>query len=266
MPHILTILAAVVAVLALIVFSFKQETPETLPKQDQSITSEPSPQQPQILSNHPAASISQNKSSTLSATANAYYKQATEHGYASLVPAFESGAIANSDMSSKEKQKICEITLGRVRVAELKRLEHSGCQVQNGQISFMSVNSALKTADGKIDQAAIIEKLAYLQEHGKLQTDVTYTIAGLQYKELDSLYSRVVGFDLDQVFDYLVSIDASLPKYNLLDNHLRGHHPNINMIKKLENLGYSANETSLEIINAAPFQDKYPEVYQYLKP
>lgn len=167
-------------------------------------------------------------------------------------------------MSHKEKQKICDLTLSRVRVAELKRLEHSECQVQNDKISFMSVNSSLKTPDGKIDQAAIIEKLAYLREHQQLQTDVTHIIAGLEYKEQDSLYSSVVGFDLDQVFDYLLSIDAPLPAYNLLNDHLRGHHPNLTMIKKLQQLGYSADQMSLKIINDVEYQQKRPEIYQYL--
>ncbi|WP_122898252.1 hypothetical protein [Acinetobacter sp. B51(2017)] len=266
MPHILTLVAAVAAVLALIVFSFQQEQVPRQLQQNTAVSTEQSAQQPETAASRPSPTTqtSHNKSSKLSATASAYYQQAYEHGYASLVAAFESGAIANSDMSQKEKQKICELTLSRVHVAELKRLEHTECQVQNGKISFMSVNSGLKTPDGKIDQAAIIEKLAYLREHQQLQTDVTHTIAGLEYKEQDSLYSSVVGFDLDQVFDYLLSIDAPLPAYNLLNDHLRGHHPNLNMIKKLQQLGYSADQMSLKIINDVEYQQKRPEIYQYL--
>lgn len=265
MPNIITMVLAIIAVLGIIFLSFQQqEAPESLLKPDIQHVEHTLTSEPQVTTTLPASAQSTPQASKISTTASIYYKQAAEHGYESLIPFFERGAIANSDMSHKEKQKICELTLTRVRVAELKRLEHTECQVQNGKISFMSVNASLKTPDGKIDQAAMIEKLAYLQERQQLQTDMSYTIAGLEYKEPNSLYSKVVGFDLDQVFDYLLSVDAPLPQYNLLHDHLRGHNPNLNMIKKLQQLGYTADHASLKIINDATYQQKHPEIYQYL--
>jgi hypothetical protein len=265
MPHLITIVCAVIAVLALIVFSFKQEEVPAALLQDQQ--SQPS-SEAKLSSDDEKLDQSTAKIDTkdkkISATARAYYKQAAEQGYVSLVPAFESGAIAHSDMSTKEKEKICELTLIHVRVAEIKRLEKTDCYTKNGKIGFRSIHGALKTADGTIDQAAIIEKLKYFHERNQLQTDITYKIPVLGYEEHDSAYNKAVAFDLEQVFDYLSSIDAPLPKNNLLHDHLRGHHPNIPMIKKLQALGYNTDQGSLNIINNAKFQQKHAEVYQYL--
>ena len=265
MPHILTILAAVIAVLGLIVFSFKQEdVPENLLKPHATqVESELITSTSNIAFERTAQDVAP-KSAKLSATALAYYKQAREQGYESLVSAFESGAIANSDMSEKEKQKMCSITISWVRVAELKRLEQAGCHTQIGTTGFSSVNGNLKMADGTVDQAAVIEKLEYLRERDQLKTERTYSIAELNYQEHDSLYNLAVGFDLDQVFDYLQTIDAPLPQTDLINNHLKGRHPNVNMIKKLEKLGYTSNAKSQDILRAERFQNQYKDVYQYL--
>jgi hypothetical protein len=266
MPHLITIFCAVIAVLALIIFSFQQEeVPPNLLKPDHSqVKSTSTITQHEIASSNAAIEQSVPKTSKISATATRYYQQANEHGYESLVPAFENGAIANSNMSAKEKQKMCELTLLRVRVNELKRLEKANCHAQDGMISYRSINATLKTPDGQVDQTAIIEKLEYFRERDQLQTDVTYKIAELGYEEKDSMYNTAAGFGLDQVVDYLVNIDVPLPKNNLINDHLKGIHPNLAMIEKLQGLGYQLDSDSQKILQSARFQEKYADLYQSL--
>lgn len=265
MPHIMTILSAVIAVIALIVFSFQQEeVPAALLKPEAvSSTKQEAPLPINQSSEQTALQTNTQQNSTISsATALAYYKQAKEQGYVSLVSAFESGAIANSDMSTQEQEKLCEMTLTMVRVAEITRLENAGCAAKNGKVSFMSVNNGLKTTDGQIDQAAIIEKLDYFHQRNELQTDVTYKAFGIEEK--DSLYNRAVAFNLDQVVDYLMRIQAPLPESNLINDHLRGRQPSLAMIKKLQSLGYSLDEQSQKIIQTERFQEKHPALSQQL--
>ena len=255
---------AIITGLILIIFLLKPQNEVTATSQlsNQSTTAIASSHQQTTATASPTALPNQKK--RISAIASTYYKQAQQQGYASLVPAFERGAIANSDMSAEEQQKLCEMTLTMVRVAEIKRLANAGCAAKNAKVGFMSVNNHLKTSDGQIDQAALIEKLDYFHQRNELQTDVTYKLFGIEEK--DSIYHRAVAFNLEQVLDYLLAIQAPLPQSNLIHDHLRGMQPNLAMIQKLQGLGYSVDEQSHKIMQSPRFQEKYPVLYQRLQP
>ena len=266
MRQIIGITAGAIAVIATILFFLKPDSEKNLALESSASVTAQSIPTPSADNRTTAAAVQLPQKKQISATALAYHQQASEHGYASLVPAFERGAIANSDMSAAEQEKLCEITLTHVRVAELKRLDKVNCRARNGRASFMSISKALTTENGDIDQAAIIEKLEYFRARNELQTEVTYQIAGFEFGIQDSVYHRVVAFDLDQVFNYLQAIGAPLPKDNLIHDHLRGFHPNLATIKKLQNLGYPLDQKSFEIMQTAHFQSKHADLARQLQP
>lgn len=203
--------------------------------------------------------------SKLSATALQYYKNAYQYGWESIVKNFENGAINQSDMSEMEKKKICSMAIKHASIEQTKRLFNTSCKVQTAEDTYYLINSSLKNEQGEIDQSMIIEKLKFYHDKNLLQTHVTYR--NPLFEEKSNLQVYAVGFGLEQVSDYLISIGVAYQDSdsNLILTNINGKNPTISMIQKLEHSGMTIDEKIMKRIEENDFHSKHPEVYQYLK-
>ena len=129
----------------------------------------------------------------------------------------------------------------------------------------MIINGALTNAEGKIDQNEIIEKLKFYKSENVLQTHVTYKFG--PYEEKSSLQSNAIGWGLEDVSDYLLSIgvDYTGVDGNLILDNIKGRNPSVSLVQKLLNAGIEPNSNVYKQIEQNDFSTKYPDVYNLLK-
>ncbi|WP_180163529.1 hypothetical protein [Acinetobacter sp. YH12069] len=209
--------------------------------------------------------IQAKKTKKLSEEAIQYYRTATKYGWESIVRDFENGTILKSKMSQEEKDKLCEIALSLSTADQTKRLFKANCKPLNGQSSFMIINAKLTNAEGEIDQNEIIEKLKFYKSENVLQTKVTYKFG--PYEEKSSLQSNAIGWGLEDVSDYLLSIgvDYTGVDGNLILDNIKGRNPSVSLVQKLLNAGIEPNSNVYKQIEQNDFSTKYPNIYNLLK-
>ncbi|MCL6236778.1 hypothetical protein M5F66_00185 [Acinetobacter sp. ANC 5033] len=129
----------------------------------------------------------------------------------------------------------------------------------------MIINAKLTNAEGEIDQNEIIEKLKFYKSENVLQTKVTYKIG--PYEEKSSLQSKAIGWGLEDVSDYLLSIgvDYTGVDGNLILNNIKGRNPSVSLVQKLLNAGIEPNSSVYKQIEQNDFSTKHPDVYNLLK-
>lgn len=251
-------------ILALIIYYFKPST-TIRPINTETTQSKVSTEQKELSETQQVEKTSEKKVENLSDTATQYYKNAYKYGWESIVSDFEKGIIQRSNMSEKEKIKLCSLAIKSVNFEQTQRLFNANCRPTDGKDTYYLINRTLKNEHGQPDQDEIIKKLKFYKEKNLLQTEVSYKIGS--YEEKSNLQANAVGFGLEKVSDYLLSIGVNYDgSYeNLILTNVSGINPTISMIQKLQKAGYKIDENVFKRIEEQKFIHKHPEIYQYLK-
>jgi hypothetical protein len=275
MNKIIVLVGLCILGIGLLVYFLKPEPNSQTPQQqaDKSVTEQHKPmtsndsheQNAQAENNRSFEKPASGKAKKLSEEALRYYKTAYKDGWESIVRDFENGTIANSKMTDAEKKKLCELALYGTNVEQTKRLFAVNCKPLNNKISFMSINTQLKDANGQVDQAEIIAKLKFLQDENILQTHGAYKLG--PYEEKFNLQSNAVSRGLEEVSDYLLSIGVGYSgnSENLINSNLSGRNPSVSLVNKLLKAGILPNAATYTLLEERKIAMKKPELYQLLQ-
>lgn len=183
-------------------------------------------------------------------------------GWDGMLSALEQGSLDLSEIDEQTRYKLARLAVSGTTPEQLQRMLGSGLLQPSDSAIYDVITASLKTADGDIDQSAIISKFEILAVHGYSLNYELHAIYGDR-----SVFDRAAAFGLEEVMTYLArrgvpSISEDGPWQGLL----RSRFLSVEAAEVLLGLGYTPTSTDIAEVKQSDLKETQPEIYKLLLP